>query len=74
LLAYVRPRTGRGKRTKVDDLYEAIEPELTDEEIEAEYVDYLLQTAPPIEWECYCERNNECHVCREERLRIDHMT
>jgi len=48
LLANVRARTGRGKRSKMDDLYEAIEPELTDEEIEADYVDHLLQTAPPI--------------------------
>ncbi len=52
----------------MDDLYEAIEPELSDEELEAEYVDHLLQTAPPIVWECYCEPDNECHVCREERL------
>jgi hypothetical protein len=52
----------------MDDLYEAIEPELSDEELEAEYVDHLLQTAPPIVWECCFERDNECHVCREERL------
>jgi hypothetical protein len=48
--------------------YEAIEPELTDEEIEADYVDHLLQTAPPIEWTCYCEHDNGCHVCRDEWL------
>ena len=55
-------------------MHEAIEPELTDEEIEADYLDHLLQTAPPIVWECYCERDNECHVCREGRipmLRVD---
>jgi hypothetical protein len=59
----------RGKKTKMDELYEAIEPEPTDEEIEADYLDHLIQTAPPIVWECYCESNNECHVCREDDSR-----
>ena len=58
----------RGKKTKMDELYEATEPEPTDEEIEAAYVDHLLQIAPPITWGCYCEYNNERHVCREEPL------
>jgi len=58
----------REKRTNMDELYEATEPEPTDEEIEAAYVDHLLQIAPPITWGCYCEYNNERHVCREEPL------
>ena len=52
----------------MDDFYEAIEPELSDEELEAEYVDHLLQIAPPIVWECYCEGDNQCHLCREEGI------
>ena len=52
----------------MDDFYEAIEPELTDEEIEADYIDHLLQTAPPIDWECYSDGDNECLGCREARL------
>ena len=43
----------------MDDFYEAIEPELTDEEIEADHIDHLLQTAPPIDWERYSECDNE---------------
>ena len=54
----------------MDDFYEAIEPELTDEEIEADYIDHLLQTAPPIDWECYSECDNERPGCCVERLAI----
>ena len=52
------------------ELYEAIEPEPTDEEIEADYVDRLLQTAPPIVWTCYCVPDDQCHICREERSAV----
>jgi hypothetical protein len=54
----------------MEDFYEAIEPELTDEEIEADYIDHLLQIAPPIDWECYSACDNERPDCRDERLAI----
>lgn len=50
----------------MDDFYEAIEPEPTFEEIEADCIDHLLQTGPPIVWECYRQRDNECHIGGDE--------
>lgn len=44
-------------------------PEVTDEELDAIYLDQLEQTAPPIVWDdfCYCEEDNRCAPCTARR-------